>query len=218
MVDYNNFAKTFSDSRKNLKWEEISYFLWQIDNINWKKIIDIWCGNWRFLWELINKYNLIKDDYLWIDLSDGLLDEAKKLYEWYDFLELDMLDLNKLWENNKYDYIFFIASYHHLYSLEERIKVLKYSYDLLKKWGLIFMTNWALNSELNNEKYKNSQIFWSKNKFWSMDYEIKIWTSSRFYHCFEISELEYLFFKQWFQIIKNRLFENDKNYVSIIKK
>jgi len=26
-VDYNDFAKTFSNSRKNLKWEEIDYFL-----------------------------------------------------------------------------------------------------------------------------------------------------------------------------------------------
>jgi hypothetical protein len=26
-VDYNNFAKTFSKSRKNMKWEEIDYFL-----------------------------------------------------------------------------------------------------------------------------------------------------------------------------------------------
>jgi hypothetical protein len=26
-VDYNNFAKTFSNSRKNMKWEEIDYFV-----------------------------------------------------------------------------------------------------------------------------------------------------------------------------------------------
>jgi len=26
-VDYNNFAKTFSTSRKNMKWKEIDYFL-----------------------------------------------------------------------------------------------------------------------------------------------------------------------------------------------
>jgi hypothetical protein len=27
MVDYNNFAKTFSKSRKNMKWLEMEYFL-----------------------------------------------------------------------------------------------------------------------------------------------------------------------------------------------
>jgi hypothetical protein len=26
-VDYDNFAKTFSKSRENMKWEEIEYFL-----------------------------------------------------------------------------------------------------------------------------------------------------------------------------------------------
>jgi hypothetical protein len=25
-TDYNNFAKTFSSSRKNMKWEELEYF------------------------------------------------------------------------------------------------------------------------------------------------------------------------------------------------
>jgi hypothetical protein len=33
MVDYNNFAKTFSNSRKNMKWEEIDYFLSKIPNL-----------------------------------------------------------------------------------------------------------------------------------------------------------------------------------------
>jgi hypothetical protein len=27
MTDYNNFAETFSRSRKNMKWEEIDYFI-----------------------------------------------------------------------------------------------------------------------------------------------------------------------------------------------
>jgi hypothetical protein len=26
-VNYNDFAKTFSNSRKNMKWEELEYFL-----------------------------------------------------------------------------------------------------------------------------------------------------------------------------------------------
>jgi len=41
MVDYNNFAKTFSESRKNMKWPEMEYFLESIpedQNIN---ILDI---------------------------------------------------------------------------------------------------------------------------------------------------------------------------------
>jgi hypothetical protein len=40
MVDYNNFAKTFSSSRKNMKWEEIDYFLENYD-ISEKYIFDV---------------------------------------------------------------------------------------------------------------------------------------------------------------------------------
>jgi len=34
-MNYNNFAKTFSDSRKNMKWEEIDFFTNYVkDNLN----------------------------------------------------------------------------------------------------------------------------------------------------------------------------------------
>ena len=237
MVDYNDFAETFSASRKNMKWEEIEYFLNKIWDFEWKKILDVWCGNWRLLWELITSpltpllWRRGEDDflnYLWIDLSTWLLEEAKKLYPWYDFLELDMLNINN---TNKFlpfskgvpigggiDFIFLIASFHHLKTIEERIKVLKDTCGLLEKWWMVFMTNWALNSELNIEKYKNMEIIWSQNEYWSLDYNIKIWEFTRFYHCFSIKELNYLFKNTWFEIIENKLFENDKNFISILKK
>ena len=217
MVDYNNFAKTFSDSRKNMKWEEILYFLESVWDLEWKKILDVWCGNWRFLWELKMKYLVNKNNYLWIDLSLWLLEEARKIYKDFEFRELDMLDLGKI-PSYHWGAIYFIASFHHLFSINNRIKVLKDAYNLLEKWWMVFMTNWALNSRLNFEKYKNSIIFWSENKYWSIDYNIKIWEFTRFYHCFNLSELEYLFKESWFEIIENRLFENDRNYISIIKK
>jgi hypothetical protein len=79
------------------------------------------------------------------------------------------------------------------------------------------MTNWALNSELNSEKYKNSVIKNSKNEFWSEDYNIKIGEFTRFYHCFSSDELEFLFKETWFEVVENRLFENGRNWVSIIE-
>jgi SAM-dependent methyltransferase len=214
-VDYNNFAKTFSNSRKNMKWEEIEYFLSFLD---WQKnieILDVWCWNGRFL-AFLKEKKINYKKYLWIDLSKWLLEEAKKNHIENDFLELNMLDLDKIWE--KFDYIFFIASFHHLDSLENRLKVLKKAKNLLKENWKIFMTNWALNSELNEEKYKNSQIKNSKNTFWGLDYNIKIWKFDRYYHCFSLEELEYLAKKTWLKIKENRLFENNRNFVSIFEK
>jgi hypothetical protein len=43
MVDYNNFAQTFSESRKGMKWQELSYFLQKMDFSTDQKILDIGC-------------------------------------------------------------------------------------------------------------------------------------------------------------------------------
>ena len=215
MVNYNSFAKTFSNSRKNMKWDEIEYFL---DFLKWKKdlkILDVWCWSGRLLWELISNKLDIKI-YLWIDLSKWLLNEAKKEYTSYNFLELNMLDLNKI--NKKYDVIFLIATFHHLKNMKERLKVLKNISTLLEKNWKIYMTNWALNSNLNFKKYKDSRIIWSKNDFWNYNYNIKIWKFTRFYHSFDLEELKYLFNKIWFSILENRLYKNDKNFISIFEK
>ena len=41
MVDYNNFAKTFSKSRKNMKWLEMEYFMNNLNISDTTKILDI---------------------------------------------------------------------------------------------------------------------------------------------------------------------------------
>ena len=214
-VDYNNFAKTFSNSRKKMKWEEIDYFL---SFLEWKKdisILDIWCWNGRFLSHLKDK-DIKYTNYLWIDLSDWLLKEASSLHPEAWFLHLNMLDIDSI--NKKFDYIFFIASFHHLDNIDSRKKVLEKVSRLLNKDWKIFMTNWALNSELNKEKYNSSIISDSKNDFWSLDYNIKLWEFDRYYHCFSLEELKYLFIDSWFDILENKLFENNRNFISIIQK
>ncbi len=238
-VDYNNFATTFSNSRKNMKWEEIDYFIDFLNNQNsssargelgggWISILDVGCWNGRLLEHIENSWIKI-DNYLWTDLSVWLIDEAKKLHPDQDFQVLDMLDLQKLYNKSSspargrlgggqfFDSIFFIASFHHLYTIEQRLETLKQTKNLLKSNWTIFMTNWALNSELNSEKYKKSIIEKSKNEFWSQDYNIKIGEFTRFYHSFTFEELEFLFKKTWFKVMENRLFENGRNWVSVVE-
>lgn len=217
-MNYNNFAKAFSDSRKNMKWEEIDYFILNYLKIyEWKSFLDIWCGSARLLEQFSNNFDINKINYLWLDLSEEMLKNAKINYPDKDFLSLNMLDIDKLWER-KFDYIFFIASFHHLEKIEDRLEVIKKVYNLLNKGWIIFMTNWALNSEANNEKYKKDLITNSENNFWSINYKIYFWEYPRFYHCFDLKELEYIFLENSFKIIENRLFDTNKNFISIIKK
>ncbi len=216
IVDYNKIADNFSVSRKNMKWEEIFYFFNFIESINNKSVLDIWCGSGRLLEQLGEKFNINSFNYLWVDLSEEMLKNAKKNYPNKDFLKLNMLDLGKI--DKKFDYIFFIASFHHLDNLEDREKVLKKAKDLLKTGGKIFMTNWALDSDVNKEKYKKNIISWSENKFGSMDYSIPFGDYNRYYHCFSLKELDYLFKNADLEVVKNRLFDTKKNYISILQK
>lgn len=216
MVDYNKFAKTFSNSRKNMKWEEIDYFLEKINKDEKLKILDIWCWSWRLLEQFSNDFNIEKIDYLWLDLSSEMLKSAKRNFWDKEFLELNMLNIDKI--TTKFNNIFFIASYHHLDNLENREEVLKKVYNLLEDWWRIYMTNWALNSEINNEKYKNSVIKNSENQFGSTDYNIVFWENDRYYHCFDLKELEYLAKKNNFKILENKLFENKRNFITILEK
>jgi hypothetical protein len=87
----------------------------------------------------------------------------------------------------------------------------------LKQNWKIFMTNWALNSKLNKEKYWNSVIKNSENEFWWLDYNIKIGKFNRYYHCFSLQELKILFKKSWLNTIENRVFDNERNFISILE-
>jgi len=217
-VDYDNIAVDFSKSRKNMKWEEIDYLISSyLSDFENKDFLDIWCGSWRLLEQFSNNIDIEKINYLWLDLSLGMIEEAKKTYKDKDFLVLDMTSIDNI-ENKKFDFIFFIASFHHLQKFDERMEVLQKAKNLLKKDWIIFMTNWYLNSSINNEKYKNDVIENSENEFWSQDYNIYFWEYARFYHCFSLTELNYLFEKNWFEIIENRAFETQRNFLSIIKK
>ena len=68
------------------------------------------------------------------------------------------------------------------------------------------MTNWNL---LGQSRYA------SRHRG-NGDFDIKIGQYSRYYHSFRIEELEPLFIKSGFTIRENRLFEGEKNILSIV--
>ena len=232
---YDKIAKWFSKSRKNMKWEEINYFLEKYFLKTEKKekisILDVWCWSWRLL-EQIAEITWRNDfDYLWVDSSIEMINEAKINFPSHNFQLLDMENLDKLqWK--EFDFVFFIASFHHKMFLKQREKTLLYLKNILKKDSVIFLTNWALDSEINKEKFKNSEVVFTKKDFQnesdfeekqkekdfqSKDFSIKFSWFYRYYHCFTLEELDFLFKKADFEIIENRLFDNWRNFISILK-
>jgi len=215
IVDYNKFAKSFADSRKNMKWAELEYFF---SNMQQGSILDIWCGSGRLLEQYNTYFWKPLETYLWIDYSQWLIQEAQKSFPEHIFLQGDMLDIINIIEWKKFQHIFLIASFHHLWTISQRQKVLDDIYKLLLPNGRVYMTNWALNSELNLQKYETSKLSGTENIYWGVDYSIKIWDNQRFYHCFHIDELDYLAKKSGFKIWENRLFKWDRNIITILEK
>ena len=220
-VNYNDFAETFASSRKNLKWSEIYYLLEHIDKNDF--MIDIACGSWRLIESFHDLYLQYPENYLWIDASKKILEEANKIYPWYYFFHWDMenQDIYTMIKNKTQDkkkHIFCIAWFHHINDIWIRWRIMSYWYDTLNPWEKVCMTNWALESRVNKDTYKSVMIQNSENEFWAHDFSIKIGRYSRWYHSFTLEELEYLAVSAGFTILENRLSESEKNFITILEK
>lgn len=205
-MSYDAFATTFSNSRKNLHWPELEYIIADMQDRGMSSVLDVGCGNGRFLTE-INNSKLIIQNYFGIDSSDGMIREARKLHPDHQFQQASMLEiLNLSFWIFHFDSLLFLASFHHLATREERIQVMQDSKKLLTPNGRIYMTNWNLRDQ---ERYEASHR-------WDGEYDIKIGEFSRYYHGFTQGELAGLFIETGYQIIENRIFDGGRNFLSII--
>jgi tRNA (uracil-5-)-methyltransferase TRM9 len=201
-MSYDNFSHTFSESRKNHPWPELNYIVADIQRQWYRSVLDIGCGNGRFL-EEAEKSDFIPKEYLWIDSSMGMIEEAKHLHPEYIFSVMNMIDMANIW---KYDAIVLLASYHHLDTSQDRQKALSNIKNFLRENGRIYMTNWNLRDQ---ERYKDSHQG-------NGDYMIKIGEYRRYYHGFTLDELEGLFLQTGYTIVENKIFEGGRNIVSIL--
>ncbi|HOC96282.1 MAG TPA: class I SAM-dependent methyltransferase [bacterium] len=216
---YNKISDNFNITRKN-NWDDFNIFKkYLLDFKNEKiKILDIGCGNGRLI-KFLNELNL-NYEYVGIDNSRMQIKNALKNFgnqKNVKFIEADALAIP--FNNNEFDLIFCIATFHHLPSFENKNNALREMRRVLKDGGLIFMTNWNLFQKkyiLNTIKnLRNDFIPWKNNKG-----EI---LASRYYYAFTKRELENIFLKNNFQILENNFSENKnflqaKNIISIIKK
>ena len=207
LMNYDSFAATFSSSRRNHPWPELDAIIEDMKTHAVKSVLDVGCGNGRFLEEVENR-ELRIESYLGTDNSEGMIREAKMLYPEHLFHVIWMEHLSGLESQiSKYDAIIFLASYHHLDTTEHRIKTLQYAKKFLAPHGRIYMTNWNLRDQA---RYRDSEMS-------EGEYEIKIWAYSRYYHGFTLGELESLFSESRYTIVEHRIFEWGKNLYSILQ-
>lgn len=217
MTCYDGFAETFSQSRKGMFWPELFDIIAKISNSENPAILDIGCGNGRFLeaWYRQNGQNL---RYTWwkkqhvytgIDLSEGLIKEAQKLHPEHSFLVGDMRSVAS-WAPHLWwvvSDIVMLASYHHLTSVDDRKKTLSALRSLLLPGGHLYMTNWNLRDQ---HRYHDTHI-------WDGVYQIKIGAYMRYYYAFTLEEIAWIAEESGYVVVENRIFDGWRNLYTILQ-
>ena len=205
---YNTSAKKYYETRKKIRHdgkrilEELKNYSprWRNQEIKKINILELGCG-WGRLCDYLSEKFDEKFDYIGVDLSQNLLDLAKKDHPKEKFIYDDMVNFVQNEEQEKYDFIIITAAFQHIPSYDERVLLMKHFYRILKYEGKLVMLNWAF-SDWFKGKYavEVRKAFWKKilslwrtklnNIFvpWKNKNEILY----RYYHLFTVEELTQL--------------------------
>jgi cyclopropane fatty-acyl-phospholipid synthase-like methyltransferase len=214
--NYEEIADSFNESRKKSMKEMVSKITESLNIKKEDKILDLGCGNGRFL-EVLEK----DSDYLGLDNSTKLIEHAKKNYE-KEFEVLDILELEKL-KKDDFDYIFSWATFHHIPGKRLRKKFLEDVYRKTSEKGAFVLSVWKLRKR--KDFFSLSLKTFLKNFFQAriLDWGDLIFAwkgegkvSLRYYHAFSRKSLK--------KEIKNSSFKTEKfledsfNYYIILRK
>ena len=167
---YEVIAKHFSVTRV-FTWDWIRSFIEKLENNS--TIYDIGCGNGRNM-------NFPNQNFIGIDNCCNFIDICKRDGKNVINSNMTKIDL----PDNSADAIICIAAFHHLSSIENRIKALNEMRRLIKPNKKILLSVWSINqpkkTRVTFNKYGNSIVKWNNI------YE-------RYYYIFNNNEIKQLF-------------------------
>lgn len=194
---------------------------WLQDNIKSNMtILDVGCGAGHLVEVLHQTGKTV--EYIGVDLSSGLLAEAKKFFgSQYNNVSCQWLegDMDYLeFADESFDIICVIASIHHLPSSRARMKVVHKLYSLLKPSGYICGANWYTWSRVYWKKfdlYKQAmlhpwRVFVKGDIFITWKNKHGEVLMDRYIHSFHKNEFRNMLKKAGFQIIKNKFYSKNK--------
>jgi len=192
-------------------------------------ILEFGCGWWRlikFLDKQIQDKKLnIKINYIWVDLSQKLLDFAQTDSQKFStkikskFICKDITAYTKNLKQESLDFVIWVASFQHMPNQKERLFILKNFYQSLKYNGKLIMLNrsfsiWFIKKfkqvikksiiktiyTIGIHDWRNLDIPRKKSKQKNNKQSIKQKNHYRFYHIFSTKELSLLGKLSWFKI------------------
>lgn len=199
---YNQIAPKF-DLTRTYYWACVKEFLSLIDKTPEKKILDVGCGNGRYV-KLFGSMEIHC-----LDNSEELLKIVQIRYPHVQTICSDVTSLP--YHDDSFDYVISIAVIHHLVTDTRRIKMIKEIYRILKSNGTCLITAWATSTP--TEKFTKLSSYGDYLVPWANQYV-------RFYHLFQFNELEDLIEKAGLIdkfLIKEKIFECD-NHAIILQK
>lgn len=214
--NYNEFAQSFSQKRKN-PWPEIELLILKYLKEN-DKVLDLGCGSGQYF----SFFQKQKVQYFGLDFSEKLVEIARKKYPKAQFFVGDALNLP--FSDNFFDKVIAIAILHHIPSKELRNKFLQEIYRVLKKEGILILTCWYLHKK----PYRCTILKFNILKFLKLsklDYNDIIFPLGEikkcYFHCFKKEELEDLLISNNFYLLDSGLLKRtnkNENLFMIAKK
>jgi ubiquinone/menaquinone biosynthesis C-methylase UbiE len=164
---YDCIANEFDKTRRTV-WNHVALFLDSLEAHS--TVLELGCGNGK---NMLYRNDL---DFIGIDISKEQVNICNKKK-----LNCSVSNItNLLFEDNKFDYMICIATYHHLDNDIDRQRCLNEIYRTLKPNGKILITVFSMEQPINSKfKFTKSDEYvpWNKNVL-------------RYYHIYRKDELE----------------------------
>ena len=194
---YNKIGRHFDAKRVN-QWSWITHFVENCIPQN-SYILDIGCGNGRNMTYPNHNFQGLDSSQIFVDICK---DKG---------LKCELGDMCSLpYDDNSFDAIISIASFHHLSTQERRINALKEMMRVLKPNGKALISVWSITQPKKTRRkftqYGDTIVPWKTPKN----------TYKRYYYIFQIEEIYSLFINCGFTVI-NHYWDTGNEIFELVK-
>jgi len=160
--DQYKFPYHYIPSFDNGNFSQIRYWSWgfrylgglkvvfdQLENMKFNNLVDVGCGDGRFLKEVFKKYPKVK--LLGVDISKRAISFAKAMNTEIEFRETNITKKNQL---GKYDILTLIETLEHIPKIELKLFI-NSLFKIINDGGYLILTVPHLNKGLNVKHYQH---------------------------------------------------------------